>query len=647
MIYDDKKEELDIANILRTFKADLKASESARSKQDINVKRWRDAYNGELYGNEVRGKSQIISRDIKRQSAWLHPTLIEPYVSTNFAVNCIPVSADDRAFAEQSNIVLNSQFCTQFHRYNFMSKVLKILDIEGTAIVYTFWIEEKEVRMVEKPMMGIGEDGKPFEIEKVEEEEEVLITNKPSARVCRHEDIFRDPTCQDDTDNCQFTIYRYETDLSTLKRDGRFENLDEIDTKNTDFDFNPQDTSSFKFSDKAREKIVVYEYWGNYDLNGDGIAEPIVCCWVADTIIRLEDNPFPDKKQPFIIIADNSLPFQMYGESNSEVSLDTQKIKTACTRGIIDNLASANNGQKGFPNGFVDDVNFKKLEEGSNYLYNPTTQNGIIEHNYNNVPNSIFNMLSVLDANLESLSGVKSFSEGINSTSLGGSGSATATQGALNSSATRRLDKVRNIAENLVIPMLRKWLSYNSMFLNPEQVTRLTGAEYVPFSPDDVDGDLDMKIEVSTSEDNARKSAELNFSLQSAGQADDPEIRKMIRSEIFRLQGLPDMAKKVLEYQPEPNPQEEKLAELQMAKLEVEIALEQARVKEIQANSLLLEAKIQTEETKAQKNDSDSTFKEAEITEKTSMVKHEQQMEIEKSRADVARMNKLSKDTEF
>ena len=42
--------------------------------------------------------------------------------------------------------------------------------------------------------------------------------------------------------------------------------------------------------------MVMYEYWGNYDINDDGIAEPIVCAWVGSTVIRLELNPYPDKK---------------------------------------------------------------------------------------------------------------------------------------------------------------------------------------------------------------------------------------------------------------------------------------------------------------------------------------------------------------
>ena len=633
---------------LQNFKADFIASETAKAEQDLKVKGWRDTLNGELYGNETIGKSQIVSRDVKRQSAWLHPSLLEPFVSARFSVDCVPMSFEDEPLCEQTEKVLNIQFCNQFHRYNFMSKALKVLDSDGTVIVRTFWEITTKKEMQEQPDMSIDEFGEEVQIGIKEVEVEVLVTNRPSAKVCRNEDVFRDPTCQDDTDNCQFTIYRYETDMSTLKKSGNYKNLDKLDGATSDASYFPEDKSLFRFTDKARAKLTVYEYWGNYDLDGDGIAEPIVCCWVQDTIIQLKPNPYPDKKQPFLIVADNSIPFQMYGESNTAISTDTQMFKTALSRGIIDNFASANNGQKGFPNGFVDTTNEDKLMKGKNYFYNSDgVGSGIIEHNYNAVSNSVFTMISMLDANLEALSGVKSFSSGINSASLGGSGSALATQGALDSSATRLLDKVRNVSENLLIPLFRKWVSYNSKFLEPDQVTRMTNREYVEYKTDDVEGDLDIRIEVSTLEDNAMKSRELNMSIQSGGQADSPEVRQMLRAKTLDLQGLVDVAEAVRTYKPEPNPQEEKMAELTMAKLEVEIALEQAKVKEINANSELTMAKIETEISKAKVNSTKAGLDEVTTMEKTNRTLHKEATELKNIDNDNKIVSELTKESQF
>ena len=107
-------------------------------------------------------------------------------------------------------------------------KSLKVLATEGTLVIQTGWdYEDEEIetmvdKVVNHPITG----------------EEIIVTskekvtkvkrNQPTAVVCRNEDIYLDPTCMDDMDKCQFVIHRHETDLSTLKADGRYKNLDKI-----------------------------------------------------------------------------------------------------------------------------------------------------------------------------------------------------------------------------------------------------------------------------------------------------------------------------------------------------------------------------------------------------------------------------------
>ena len=89
-------------------------------------------------------------------------------------------------------------------------------------------------------------------------------------------------------------MHSYQSSLSDLKRSGLYHNLDNIIPSNdvTPFDYDKRD-DTFRFADKARKKLIVYEYWGYWDIDGSGITKPIVACWVGDTLIRLEENPFP------------------------------------------------------------------------------------------------------------------------------------------------------------------------------------------------------------------------------------------------------------------------------------------------------------------------------------------------------------------
>jgi hypothetical protein len=613
--------------LLQALKADLKAAETARKEQDSLIDTRRRQDNGEPYGNEAPGKSAIVSRDIRRQREWQHATIIDPFVSNPDIIKCNPVTWEDKQTAVQSEIILNTQFCRQFNRYSFMDKAVKILDIEGTVIVQTGWEYEEEEMEVDVPITQIDPmTGQEMQVGVETQLQMIPTVNKPTAKVCRSEDIFIDPTCEDTLDNAQFVIYRYESDMSSLKQDGRYKNLNKIKLSDgDDSDYDPEDETDFKFSDEPRRKLVVYEYWGNYDVNGDGIAEPIVCSWVGDTVIRMEDNPFPDKKIPFIIAQYSAIPYSIYGESNGDLIGDSQKIKTAILRGVIDNMAQSTNGQKGIQNGALDYANQKRFLNGQNFIYNATQGTPFYEGHYNQIPSSVFEVIGLVNSDIESITGTNGFSNGLTGKSLGST--ATGIRGTLDATATRKLNIVRNIAENLVKPIMRKWMSYNSEFLDEGQVFRLTNNEFIAIKKDDVQGNIDIDIQISTSEDNKAKAQELAFMLQTGQQTMDPGEVRIIRAEIARLQKMPELAKKIEEYQPQPDPMAAKMQELQIAKLEAEIANERAKGMENAVDVELKKAKTQSELAKAAEIKENADMKALEFVEREQGIDHQKDLE--------------------
>ena len=143
------------AELLSALKADLKAADLLKRDQDAIMSKWKAEYNGDPYGNEKKGKSAIVSRDIKKQSEWQHATIVDPFVSTSDVIKCVPITWEDEESARQNELLLNTQFCRKFDRFNFMSKAVKVLDREGTLVVQTGWdYEDEEVttmaEMVEK-----------------------------------------------------------------------------------------------------------------------------------------------------------------------------------------------------------------------------------------------------------------------------------------------------------------------------------------------------------------------------------------------------------------------------------------------------------------------------------------------------------------
>lgn len=562
---------IDKAELLKALKADMKEAE--RLQKDFFIKRegWISETAGELYGNEEDDKSKIVSKDIKKQLEWMLPSITDPFLSTSDVIKCTPITFEDSKAARQNELLLNTQFCRKFPRYNFIMKAIRVLVTEGTVVIQTGWDYEDETKEENVEVVDTDDFGNPY-IDTVIQEVTKVTKNQPTAVVCRNEDIFLDPTCMDDMSKCQFVIHRYESNIATLRADGRYKNLDKVakahNTLMSENQYYREDLTYFEFKDEPRKKFVVNEYWGNYDIDGDGEVEAIVCAWVGDVVIRLELNPYPDKKPPFIIVPFNAVPFQMYGEALAEVIGDNQKVKTAITRGIINNMAKSNNGQVGMRKGALDQVNRKKFLTGKNFEYNgmPTD---FWQGGYNQIPSSAFDMMAMMNNEIESQTGQKSFSQGITGNALGTT--ATGARGALDATATRRLNLVRNISENMIKPLMRKWMSYNSEFLEEEEVVRITNDEFIPIRKDDLSGAIDIDISISTAEDNAAKSQELSFLLQTVGPNEDPEIRRQIMAQIMDLMRMPEQAKEIRAYQPKPDPLAEKRMQLEIAKLDAEI----------------------------------------------------------------------------
>ena len=589
---------IDKSAILKAFKADFKNADQLQkewlAKRDI----WLNESYGNPYGNEVDNKSKIVSKDIKKQIEWLIPSAADPFLSTSDVIKCTPITAEDTLSARQNELLLNTQFCRKFPRFNFINKAIRVLATEGTLVIQTGWdYEDKEVEE-EVEIAVVDKYGNTI-IRKETQKVTKIVKNQPTAIVCRNEDIFIDPTCMDDMDKCQFIIHRYESDLSTLKADGRYKNLDKIDTNSGGYDpdFDAQDKTEFKFEDKARKKVLVYEYWGNYDVNNDGITEQVVCAWVGDTIIRLEDNPYPDKKPPFIVVPFSSIPFQMYGEALAENIGDNQKVKTAITRGIIDNMAKSNNGQIGIRLGALDLANRKKFLQGKNFEFKGTPAD-FWQGSFNQIPGSVFDMLQLMNNEIESQTGVNAFSKGLTGNSLGSS--ATAARGVLDATALRRLHLVRNVAENLVKPLMRKWMAYNSEFLEEEEVVRVTNEEYIPVRRDDLEGKVDIDITISTYEEANARSQELGFMLQTLGNSIPFELTQLILSEIVKLGRMPELEKALREYKPQPDPIQEQIKQLELQKLQLENNKLMAEIQDLSARAGENEVDMKLKEYKAQ-----------------------------------------------
>lgn len=178
----------------------------------------------------------------------------------------------------------------------------------------------------------------------------------------------------------------------------------------------------------------------------------------------------------------------------------------------------------------------------------------------------------------------------------------------MDATAMRRLHLVRNIAENLMKPLMRKWMAYNSEFLEEEEVVRITNDNYVPVRRDDLQGNIDIDITISTQEDNAARAQELGFLLQTLGNTVPFELTQMVLAEIVGLSRMPGLEKRLKEFKPQTDPLQEQLKQLELQRLQLElmklqseIRRNEARAGEDQIDVVLKQQKAAVEAAKARK----------------------------------------------
>lgn len=660
---------------LRDLKQDLEDAKPSHDGQKTQIGVWLDNLNvtGKAKIETAKGNSKIVPKLIRKQAEWRYPALTEPFLSTDDVFNVKPVTWEDRDAAKQNELVLNHQFNSNIDKTRFIDEYVRAAVDEGSAIVRVGWdfqeeqyegtfpdvefrvnpelapLHEQLAKMKQESPSQYETDvpeelrqAHDLSIEQQQPIEPVVIGQKketrtrtvrncPTVEVCDYRNVTIDPSCLGDIDKAGFVVYSFESSLSELKKDGKYKNLDRINIEGNSIlsepdHATPDNIGNFNFSDKPRKKFVVREYWGYWDIDGTGVTKPIVAAWVGNVLIRMEESPFPDKKLPFVVVQYLPVRRAIYGEPDGALLEDNQKIIGAVTRGMIDVMGKSANGQMGVRKDVLDITNRRKFDKGQDYEFNVNVdpRQGIYMHTFPEIPASAQFMLQMQNMEAESLTGVKAFSQGVSGASLGNV--AAGVRGALDASSKRELGILRRLSAG-VIKIGQKIISMNSELLSDKEVVRITNDEFVTVRRDDLSGKFDLKLSISTAEEDENKAKELAFMLQTMGNNMDPTLSKMILGDIARLRKMPDLAKKIESYEPQPDPLTQRRAELEVALLEAQVNAENARAQRDQATAQLGVAKVGTEGAKANHLKSDADLKNLNFVEQESGVKQERELQ--------------------
>lgn len=628
---------------LQILKEDLEQAKPTQQTQVSKIKHWNDLMyiTGDAAPVKRKTRSSVQPALIRRQAEWRYAPLSEPFLGSKKLFSVNPVTFEDEDAAKQNELLLNYQFRTKMNRVKLIDDYVRSVVDDGTCIAQVGWLRETEMVQEEVPVFSYMPAQDPAFVEQLQQamqiqqanprmydetvpeeikaaveasneygqpvmavpagtqivETERIKENKPVVKILNPANVYIDPSCEGNLDNALFVIVSFETTKADLMKEGdRYQNLDKVEWENnmplSDGDHETNTPNEYNISGSNRKKVVAYEYWGYYDIHNNDKLVPIVSTWIGNTLIRMEENPFPDEKLPFVVVPYLPVKRELYGEPDATLLEDNQRIIGAVTRGMIDLLGKSANSQQGFAKGMLDPLNRKRMEDGEDYEFNPNmhpTQN-YIQHTYPEIPKSATDMLMYMNNEAEALTGVKSFSGGLAGNAYGDV--AAGIRGMLDAASKREMSILRRLAKGMV-DIGRKIIAMNAVFLSDEEVVRVTNRQFVTIKREDLKGDFDLEVDISTSEIDEAKSQDLAFVLQTVGPNLDPQIMLYILGEICDLKRMPALAERLRTYQPQPDPMAEQMKQLQLEeqqlkneKLKSEVAENFAQAQKYQAEAM-------------------------------------------------------------
>lgn len=629
----DIKEEAEKKKVhYENIKHDFKIAKSAKTEIDDNIAEWNDLYVGKMKNKENRSK--YVAMELAKQIEYMKPNITEPFTNSSHPIRISTTKNEKRARIQQK--YLNNEFTSEFGRVEFMEQLADIKLREGTVWVKTAWNYKEEnkreviehVTMEEILQRGENPDkitqGKNNKFT-VEYNNIRCLKNSPDAIICRNEHIFPDPDAKSHKE-LRYLCYRKHMTLSQLKESGKVTDdmLEKLKTSMNAGDdtslgsYRDSKAQSYGYKESAntkdveRQKVSIIEYYGYYDLNGDGIAEPVIAAWAEkqDVNLYFEENYLPNSDIPFYNDVYSAVPFSLWGNGVGFFIKDDQNAKTGIMRGIFDNMALANNGQKFIKQGTLDYINFKRMRNGEKHIF-INKEGGIEDGAFNQLPSSIQFVLGLVDKEVKEHTGVDAGSQSVSSANNSEDSSGQLTL------AQQRMAGMITSTSELLGKVFNDWLKMAEVFLNNEQIEALfTESEQQDIMAFEESEYTKVSFKVATNAQRQIRLQQLNMLMQQAkalGQSMPAKLINELVAEMFELFDMYDKAEALRAYRPEPSENDKMIQQLELQAMQLANNKIQAEINELNAKAQSYGFKAQTEAVTVQAN---AEYKQAQSNEK-------------------------------
>jgi hypothetical protein len=475
------------------------------------------------YGNEVEGRSQIVTGEVAEAVDGALPQLIRVFTTTEDIVYFEPKSENDEESAKQATDYCNWVFYRENEGLIILHNWFKDALLQKVGIVKAYWdakedvVKEKYRNLTEDELallmsdgsleiirqkvdmveIGVDQMGMPIQaptysvtVKKVNKSGSVKIENVPPEE-------FLISKAAKTIDDSPFVAHRRlmpRSDLIAMGYDKdivdslpTYDDLSFTQERIARFDQgeNPDDSPSM---DPAMQNLEVYECYIRIDEDDDGIAELRRIVYCGSEILEDEETDVV----PFHSICPIPIPHKFFGQSLADRTMDIQLIKSTVTRQMLDNLYLTNNARIGVVDGQVniDDV-LNATPGGVIRLKNAAA---IVPIQVPSVTAQAFPMLEYMDGVQAKRTGVNDAQQGLDPDVL--SNVTAAAVAAMVKSNSGKLELIARIfAETGVKSLFRGILHLLGKYQDKEKIVRMRG-KYVSFDPRTWANEYDVSVNV-------------------------------------------------------------------------------------------------------------------------------------------------------
>jgi hypothetical protein len=480
-------------------------------------------YLREPYGNEVEGKSSIVTGEVAEAVDGALPQLIRVFTSSDNVVEFSPAKEGDEQNAEQATQLVNHVFYKDNDGFLILHNWFKDALLQKTGVVKAYWNDDKDLTkekyegLTDDELMMLMQDP---EVELVSQEiiEESTVdeltglstfskSNNVTLRRTKNKGKIvvenvppeefliskRAKTIQDSP----FVAHRRMITRSELVAMGfDKDTVNALESGDT-LEFSPdriarysrgEQPNSMGSQDESMEVVEVYECYIKVDYNDDGIAELRRVVYASNEILSDEECDYV----PFHSICPIPIPHKFYGQSLADRTLDIQLIKSTVTRQMLDNLYLTNNSRIAAVEGQVnlDDL----LTSTAGGVVRVKNAGAIVPLTVQSSASQSFPMLEYLDGVQAKRTGVSDAQQGLSADVLQ---NVTATAVATMSNASYgKLELIARIfAETGVKSLFKGILQLLCKYQDATRTLRING-KFVPFNPREWDTEYNVTINV-------------------------------------------------------------------------------------------------------------------------------------------------------